>query len=200
VDCKNTINILSDKDYYQPVKISQVENPVCRKFLEVIDEKNAFGKNDGIIDEQERKLAESSLRLIDYTARSILGLDKDKMWPSIKNHMLSSNGLHLDSFPNATDEEIIIALKNDKFSGLYVKNPSENVQRVMVELNGLEIQRIDNPSKEVQMLAVEQNPVAIKFIQDPCPEAKEIAKNIQAKKDEAIRQAIYGQDEEVMGQ
>ena len=49
----------------------------------------------------------------------------------------------------------------------YIKEPSEEVQRLAVQQNGFVIKYIKEPSEEVRRLAVQQNGHAIKYIKEP---------------------------------
>lgn len=87
---------------------------------------------------------------------------------------LKFNG-NLKNLPEWAAQQLVLAGQNWAMN--HVKNPSEEVQEVMVENDGMLIERLLklNPSEQVKQIAVEQNPDAIKFIINPSIELQEAA-------------------------
>lgn len=74
------------------------------------------------------------------------------------------------------EEEVVLneyylsAVEYDPWALEYIDNPSEEVQKVAVQLNAYNIGNIENPSEEIQKLAVSNRGYAIKFIKNPSEE------------------------------
>lgn len=92
-----------------------------------------------------------------------------------------NNGIYLKpngnfkNLPEWAAQQLVLA--GQPWAIPYVKNPSEEVQKAMVERDGMLIERFLklNPSEQVKQLAVEQNPDAIKFIKNPSIELQKAA-------------------------
>jgi hypothetical protein len=88
---------------------------------------------------------------------------------------LKFNG-NLKNLPDWAAQQLVLAGQQN-WAIKYVKNPSEEVQKVMVDHDGMLIEKLlkFNPSEQVKQIAVEQNRFAIKFIKNPSIELQKTA-------------------------
>ena len=93
-----------------------------------------------------------------------------------KRNVVNQAGETLQFIKNPSEEVQRLALQNNGWAIQFIKNPSEELKRLAVQSNGLAIQHIKNPSEEVQRLAVQNDGDAIQHIKNPLPVIQQLHK------------------------
>ena len=74
-----------------------------------------------------------------------------------------------------SDNDIINMIRANNMLCLHVKNPSEKVQKAMIEITPRNILRIENPSDDIKKLAIVKDPYIIQDIKEQTDELQLLA-------------------------
>ena len=92
-----------------------------------------------------------------------VGFDYKNEEQCLKALSISINCLKYMDSPSLKVQYAALA-RHDGMAIEYIKNPSEEIQLKVVNINGRLIKHIDNPTEDVVLAAVKQNKNSIKFI------------------------------------
>ena len=115
-----------------------------------------------------------------FSIRGIKVIDRvrNKYHPEsekLGQHKATTNKEESARISNMTPSELNEFIANNPYSIKYVKNPSVELQCLVVEKLTSAIRNIKNPSPEAQLAAVSRTGATIKFIKNPTPAAIETA-------------------------
>ena len=94
---------------------------------------------------------------------------------TVTKKIVQENGGVIQFVKEPSEELQRLAVQQNGYAIKYIKEPSEEVQRLAVQQNGNAIEYIKEPSEEVQRLAVQQNGRVIQFVKEPSEELQRLA-------------------------
>jgi hypothetical protein len=81
--------------------------------------------------------------------------------------MIDFNKLTEEEFDNLNEKYLKELVKNDGYNVVYIKNPPENTQFVIVEKLGPYIKYIKNPCEKAQLAVVRKSGYLISYLANP---------------------------------
>ena len=94
---------------------------------------------------------------------------------TVTKKIVQENGRVIQFVKEPSEEVQRLAVQQNGLAVQYIKEPLEEVRRLAVQRNGYAIQYLKEPSEEECRLAVQQNGYALQYIKEPSEEVRRLA-------------------------